>query len=276
MSLYEAQRPIAIEGIYLIGGEGHRVRDLREDRKEVYCPAWSPDGQWLAYSQSAITHSLGVASVEEGIGIVRPDGTGEVHVTSGADEAPSWSPDGKRIVFSRFTHHDRAKLCIADVATRHVVDITDDAALNRFPSWSPLGDAIAFTSNRSGTDKLWLQAPRRDHPRLIPHQPAGSCGFPAWSPTGKTILFTCATGDVYGFPAYLFMTAPDGSHRKRLAISRVVADHVAWSPDGGQIAFVCSIAPRKAAVFIASLHTLVVRQIYPRIGEYESVSWPAW
>jgi len=242
----------------------------------VYYPAWSPDGQWLACSQNAITHSQEGSSAEEGIAIVRPDGTGAVQITAGADEAPSWSPDGKRIVFSRFTHRDRAKLCIVDVATRRVADITDDASLNRFPSWSTWGDAIAFTSNRSGMDKLWLQASRRAHPQLIPNQPSGSCAFPAWSPTGKTILFVVAPGDVYGFPAHLFTMAPDGSHRKRLAISRVIADHVAWSPDGEQIAFVRSIAPRKAGIFIASLYPLSVRQVYPRIGEYDSVSWPAW
>ena len=61
-------------------------------------PAWSRDGQWLAFQSDANR-----AAGEDEIWISRPDGSGQRQVTStpaGAwARAPTWSPDGRMIAF---------------------------------------------------------------------------------------------------------------------------------------------------------------------------------
>src|SRR5436190_1076072 len=66
-----------------------------------------------------------------------------------------WSPDGKKIVFAsnRAGNFEIYKM-LADGSkpTR----LTNNTALDYWPSWSPDGKRIAFTSNRDGNYEIYL------------------------------------------------------------------------------------------------------------------------
>jgi Tol biopolymer transport system component len=56
---------------------------------------WSPDGQWIASSTCL--------RCQPQLFVIRPDGTGQVALTDGADDTtsltPIWSPDGSRLLY---------------------------------------------------------------------------------------------------------------------------------------------------------------------------------
>jgi Tol biopolymer transport system component len=61
----------------------------------------------------------------------------------------------------------------------------------------------------------------------------GYDNFPLWSPRGDLILFSRqAEGDYE-----IYTVKPDGTGVKRLTMARGNDAHMAWSPDGEQIAF---------------------------------------
>ena len=56
-------------------------------------PRWSPDGRWIAYERGTEN------SADEGLYIVRPDGSGRHRLRRGYLSPVAWSPDGKRIAY---------------------------------------------------------------------------------------------------------------------------------------------------------------------------------
>ncbi|KAJ5400672.1 hypothetical protein N7465_011161 [Penicillium sp. CMV-2018d] len=83
-------------------------------------PAWSPDGNWLAFSSDRNTRWNGHGNLtylglngwehtqELGIYVIRPDGSGlrrVVNRTGHCLGSPKWSPDGKRLIFYEMTRN---------------------------------------------------------------------------------------------------------------------------------------------------------------------------
>jgi len=63
--------------------------------------------------------------------------------------------------------------------------------------YSPKGDSIAFLSNRSGSDELWMAEADGDNPRQVTHLGVNSLSDLAWSPDGRVIAVCTPPGKVY-------------------------------------------------------------------------------
>jgi Tol biopolymer transport system component len=136
----------ARDDIWVVRDDGTAARNLTADLPAELMrgePAWSPDGQWIAFTQS----NTNPGSRGGGVWVMRVNGTSKRQLTNnpgnGFDSHPSWSPDGQRIVFAR------DGLAIVTVATGGVVRLTIPGVATA-PAWSPDGRHIAFA--RQGTE----------------------------------------------------------------------------------------------------------------------------
>ena len=81
--------------IYRMNPDGTQIRQLTQEPQGADYPAWSPDGQQIAFQ------SFRDVNVE--IYVINADGTNPTNLTKSLDRPdsePSWSPDGKQIVFT--------------------------------------------------------------------------------------------------------------------------------------------------------------------------------
>lgn len=102
-------------------------------------PAWSPDGDGIAY-------------VSEGVvWLIDPDGTNVERVIAGAfpDGGLAWSPDGRRIAFVQGDWAE-ASIIIVGLDGYNEQVVTELGGFNALPKWSPDGDRIAFTHYPDG------------------------------------------------------------------------------------------------------------------------------
>ena len=167
--------------IWIMDGNGANQRNLTADlpigqsRGE---PAWSPDGEWIAFTSSRGTAGPGRGS----IWIMRWDGSEQRELTvnpgNGFDLSPSWSPDGQRIAFQR------GGISIVTVATGEVTNL-GLVGTSIQPAWSPDGRHIAFAWQPSepgpGDWQLYTVKPDGSNRRLRTTNAQWGGGVsPAW------------------------------------------------------------------------------------------------
>jgi TolB protein len=130
------------------------------------------------------------------------------------------------------TADGNADIFSADIGGESVVNLTNNPAPDRSPSWSPDGQQIAFASRRADNWDLYLMRADGSYLRRLTEDPAYD-GEPAWSPDGNRIAFTSSRdGDLN---IYVLDVAS-------AAVQRVTDDPAAdyqpgWAPDSRQLAF---------------------------------------
>jgi Tol biopolymer transport system component len=116
------------------------------------------------------------------------------------------------------------------------VNLTQNAASDSRPSWSPDGSKIAFQSDRDGNLEIYVTNADGSGAPVNLSQNAAADTRPSWSPDGTRIAFTTDRnpGDVEIF----VMSSADGSGQTDLAGISTADDRLeAWSPDGNWIVF---------------------------------------
>jgi Tol biopolymer transport system component len=223
----------AVYGMTADGGDQHRLTEERGDASTPaglqyqVDPAWSPDGQRIAF-----------ASAREGsfdIYVMNADGSGSKRLTSTSDDdrQPSWSPDGKRIVFARSA--DGSHIWVINADGSGAKRVTDDLAPELEPAWSPDGSTIAYARRTPGTEirEIWLADADGGNRRTLTKQGAESAD-PAWSPDGSLVAFSANPG---GSSFGIFTTGVDGQGLHHVVVGPDDAVEPAFSPDGQSIAY---------------------------------------
>jgi TolB protein len=113
-------------------------------------PAWSADGQWLAY----VSFENRVSSIW--VQRVRTGERRQVSARAGINGAPAFSPDGRRLALTLSGSGGNLDIYVLDLGTQQLTRITDDAAIDTEPAWSLDGESLYFTSDRGGGPQIYL------------------------------------------------------------------------------------------------------------------------
>jgi Tol biopolymer transport system component len=128
-----------------------------------FLPAWSPDGQQIAF--------ISTRDGPFGIYVMGDDGSNPTRLTPPAvnDWLPTWSPDGERIAFGS-TRDGNNEIYVMNADGSGQTRITTNAASDWLPAWSPDGGQIAFISDRDGNDEIYvMNADGSGQTRLTTH-----------------------------------------------------------------------------------------------------------
>ncbi len=172
--------------IYVLDLETQARRRLTHNLSEDTSPAWSPDGKWIAFISNRRT------SYE--IYKINAKGGNPQLLTPLRDRdsfAPAWSPDNQWIAFFSVgdqvgNHNPRIYVVSSDKKQMHQLA----SALRSGPTWSPIGDKIAFpASSGAWTSHIYIMhADGADVRQLT--DGVNWHGEPAWSPNGRWIAYT--------------------------------------------------------------------------------------
>jgi Tol biopolymer transport system component len=168
---------------------GQSPRRLTDHPADELRPAWSPDGQQIAFN-----------SDRDGnweIYVVRLDGADLRRLTDSPDWEifPAWSPDGTRIAYRRSAPRGwNGDVWTMAADGSNPQQITHERSNDENPAWSPDGSQIVFQSDRfaeahtMGSDvynfELVVIDADGSHARRLTENPAGDY-WPSWGPATR-------------------------------------------------------------------------------------------
>ncbi len=123
-----------------------------------------------------------------------------------------------------------------------MTNLSNNAASDTYPAYSPDGTQIAFCSDRSGKSEIYLMNDDGSNQRLLTDQ-VPDCGNPAWavptwSPDSKWIGIASASGGSNSNGKMdIFIVRADASKMYNLTNNPANDAGFSWSPDSQRIAF---------------------------------------
>jgi TolB protein len=175
----DGARRVAIK---VADADGYNPQTIVSSIEPLMSPAWSPDGQRLAYvSFEKRRHAIYVQEVRTG----RRE---KVASFKGINGAPAWSPDGRRLAMT-LSKDGNPDIYVMELATRHLVRLTQHYAIDTEPAWSPDGSTIVFTSDRGGGPQIYKVSARGGKAERVTYQNSYN-GRASYSPDGRFLVLT--------------------------------------------------------------------------------------
>ena len=202
-------------------------------------PAWSPDGQRIAFSSNRES----VLGSE--VYVMNADGTNVARLApdyvSHWDSSPTWSPDGQRIAFSSHSDDGGQDIYVVNSDGSNLTRLTHSPdgssrvmglQFNSAPAWSPDGSRIAFVSARDDPNyAVYVMNADGSQQTSLAEQSDQRFYPPAWSPNSQRIAFSSdrdGNWDIYVMNA-------DGSSQTKLTNHQANDLHPDWTSSGGSV-----------------------------------------
>ena len=266
-------------------GTGQEILCSRKDIYHAYPCGWTPDGKdilaILTSDDGSPTRIALISVADSSVRTVK-------EFKAGSPGRLCLSPDGRWIAYglpyqALFNEGpEKHDLFLLSIDGRREVPLVNHPADDRLLGWSPDGRWILFSSDRSGTYDIWIQAVEngaaKGNPQLIKRDfgdlKTWQMGFTGDGSFYYGLRFR--QRDIYVIPLDPETGAP--AARAEKAALRFEGSNACpcWSPDGNRLAYTSfrdqdTLKPR--ALCVKSMISGEEREFYPDIADFDTVGW---
>lgn len=222
---------LAVQDIYVTSLDGGEPVRLTFDNRRVYGLAWNPKDGKLIFTSSRV----GGARLWR----ISPRGGAPERLAGGIGEGASViaiSQKGDRLAYTRSivdTNIWRYPMPGKSASGTEPVRLISSTRHEQGPKYSPDGQRIVFSSNRTGTQEIWVSDRDGVNANQLTSFNGPATGSPNWSPDGQFIAFDSRPD---GNPDIYVIGAAGGVPR-RLTSESSQEIVPSWSRDGRWIYF---------------------------------------
>ena len=161
--------------------DGYNPQTVVSSNEPIISPAWSPDGNKLAYvsfeKKKPVIYVQSLSS-----------GSREVLANyKGNNSAPAWAPDGSKLAIV-LTYGANSQIYTVDASGGGLKQITKSTAIDTEPTFSPDGSQIYFSSDRGGKPQIYKVPANGGNPSRVTFE-GGYNVSPRFSPDGKSLAY---------------------------------------------------------------------------------------
>ena len=171
-------------GLWIMPASGGTATKITPWDVESTQPAWSPDGQWIAFQNYS-------TDANYAIWVVKSDGSQLHSLTSGPfdDREPSWYPDSSKVIFSSDRSNDKQYKIWSVTLGGTLQQLTTGTGAESNPVVSPDGTKIAFVNN--GNTIFTMPANLSAAPTQF-----GSGNYPQFTPNSQGLVYQNTAGNL--------------------------------------------------------------------------------
>ena len=129
--------------------DGENQQTIANSTEPLMSPAWSPDGQSLAY----VSFETKASAIY--VQTLRTGERRKVSARAGINGAPSWSPDGSTLALTLSRKDGDVDVYTLNLTSQMLTRMTFDPGIDTEPTWSADGRKLYFNSDRAGAPQIY-------------------------------------------------------------------------------------------------------------------------
>jgi eukaryotic-like serine/threonine-protein kinase len=223
--------------LFVMPASGGQARQLTSDARPIEGITWTADSREIVFASTRkpVEGSLWRVSVSGGQPVAI---SASLYSVSYANIARR---QGRRLAFNEAWTDSNIHLWTGSGAPGsgapwrfgEPTAIINSTRADHSPAISPDGERIAFVSDRTGNEEIWVSRADGSKSMQLTSFGKDSAGSPRWSPDGRRLAFDVWTSG----EASVFIIDSHGGAPRRLSSERFESWIPAWSHDGGRIYF---------------------------------------